>query len=404
MSESDRTARAILLIQGVRAALYGFGAVIIGTSLAASGVGSVATGLLFGSMLVGMATGSLLAARLDARWGRAQVYAGLLLVMGAAGAVFAVTSWLPALFLAALTGTMSTDPNESGPITTVEQSMLSDVDDAVRVRTFGRYNAVAYLAGSAGALFAAVPGLVHGAGGRGVSAQLWLLAFPAGGLVTAWVARRRIGERESGPAAERAPRRLGPSRPAVRRLAAMFAVDAFAGGFIVQSFIAFWFERRYGISVSAIGAVFFAVGLLQAASSVVAARLGHRFGLLNTMVFTHLPSNALLMAVPLMPNVASAVAVLLARSALSQMDVPTRQAFVADLVAPEERTAAAAYTNAARYVVRPFGPVIAGAVMTLAIGAPFVIAGAVKIVYDGVLYRSFRRVQTRTHSTRNHRV
>jgi predicted MFS family arabinose efflux permease len=163
---------------------------------------------------------------------------------------------------------------------------------------------------------------------------------------------------------------------------------------VVSSFLAFWFSRKFGASLELMSVVFFAGGLLQAGSSIVAARVGARFGLLNTMVFSHLPSNLLLIAVPFMPSLAPAVAILLVRFALSQMDVPTRQAYIAAMVDPEERTAAAAFTNTSRYVARPFGQLLGGVLMTnVAFGAPFVVAGAVKSGYDLVLWRVFRRVE-----------
>jgi predicted MFS family arabinose efflux permease len=176
------------------------------------------------------------------------------------------------------------------------------------------------------------------------------------------------------------------------RLAALFGLDAFAGGFVVSTFVVFWFNRRFGASAELMGAVMFAGGLIQAGSSVLSGRLGSRFGLLNTMVFTHLPSNVLLALVPLMPSLGLAAAMLLLRYTISQMDVPARQAYVVAMVDPQERTAAAAFTNTARYVVRPFGALGAGSVMGVAMGAPFVIAGALKVVYDLALYATFRRV------------
>jgi predicted MFS family arabinose efflux permease len=183
----------------------------------------------------------------------------------------------------------------------------------------------------------------------------------------------------------------------IRKLAALFAVDSFAGGFVVQAFIVFWFHRRFGTTVETMSLVFFAAGLLQAASSIVAARLGDRIGLINVMVFTHLPSNVLLILVPFAPSAGAAIALLLVRYALSQMDVPTRQAFVVSVVDPEERTAAAAYTNTARYVSRPFGPVIGGVLMQhVALAGPWVAAGSLKIVYDLVLFALFRRVPVRS--------
>ena len=184
---------------------------------------------------------------------------------------------------------------------------------------------------------------------------------------------------------------LQRSRKAVAQLSALFALDSFGGGFVVQTFIAYLLAEKYGASTRTLAVLFFAIGLLQAISFQIAVRLAERFGLLRTMVFTHLPSNVLLAAVAFAPNLTIAIALLLARFALSQMDVPTRQAYVVAVVDPAERTAAAAYTNTARYAVRPVAPVVAGAIVGASLGAPFLIAGALKSAYDLAFYAFFRR-------------
>ena len=176
------------------------------------------------------------------------------------------------------------------------------------------------------------------------------------------------------------------------RLSGLFALDSFGGGFVVQTFLVFWFQRKFGASVGLMGVVFFGAGLLQSASSIAAGRLANRIGLLNTMVFTHLPSNLVLIAVAFAPTLPTAIALLLLRTLLSQMDVSPRQAYVMALVPPSERTAAASVTNTARYLTRPAGPVLAGAAQSVALGFPFVIAGSLKSVYDLTLWRWFRRV------------
>jgi predicted MFS family arabinose efflux permease len=298
---------------------------------------------------------------------------------------------VPLLVLASLTGTMSTDPNESGPITSIEQAMMASAPRDMRSRVFGRYNAVAYLAGAIGALAAGGSAVLRGGAASGAE-QRWLLVLvpiaAACALAGSWLSP----ETESVDRSRERARPLGRSRSIVLRLSALFGLDAFAGGFVVQTFLVYWFERRFGASAASMGLTFFAAGLLQAASSVVAGRLASRIGLLNTMVFTHLPSNVLLMLVPLMPSLPLAVAALLGRFALSQMDVPARQAYVVTMVDPEERTAASAFTNTARYVARPAGPFLGGALMRAALGLPFVVAGGVKILYDAALYATFRRV------------
>jgi predicted MFS family arabinose efflux permease len=183
--------------------------------------------------------------------------------------------------------------------------------------------------------------------------------------------------------------RLDQSRGVVTHLAALFAMDSFAGGFIVQSFLAFWFAEKFDASTATIGAVFFAVGVLQTGSFLVAPRIARRIGLVPTMVFTHLPSNALLIALAFAPTLEVAIGLLLLRTCLGQMDVPTRQAYVMAVVEPSERVAAAAYTNTARYAVRPAGPVLAGAASSATLGLPFVLAGVLKGIYDLLLWRSF---------------
>jgi predicted MFS family arabinose efflux permease len=377
-------AKRILCVQALRAFAYGLGSVLIGVSLERAGLSGGVVGLVLGSLLAGSAVVSVLLARYGDAIGRRRVYTVLLAVMGLAGAVFAVTTWPPALVLAALTGTVSTDVVESGPLTSLEQAMLAHVPGDT-TRLFGTYNTVATLAGSLGALAAGGPTLLH------AGPQRLLLVYPVVATLALVVALglSRAVERDEAPAV------LPPlhrSRPIVRRLSALFALDSFGGGFVIHAFLAYWLARRFDASPELLGAIFFAVGILQALSFQASVRLARRIGLLRTMVFTHLPSNVLLAAIALAPSLEVAIALLLARFALSQMDVPARQAYVVALVDPSERTAAAAYTNAARYAVRPVAPLVAGAVLGGALGAPFVIAGALKSAYDLGLYALFRRV------------
>ncbi len=393
-----RDVRTIFAIQGVRAFLYGFASILIGSSLAEGGFTAAEVGAVFTAMLIGMAVSTLAVGRWSERIGRRRGYAWLLLIMAIAGLVFALADWPPLLILAALTGTLSTDANESGPITSLETAMLAGVPAETRGRVYGRYNAVAYVAGALGALAAGLPGILRESLPALPVDQRWLAVLALGGVLCALLARRLSGDVEApAPAtADLSTRGLQRSRGAVRQLAALFAVDAFAGGFIVQSFLAFWFARQFGADIEVIGLGFFGVGLLQAASSVVAGWLGDRIGLVNTMVFTHLPSNLILAVIPFAPTLPIAFGLLLARSVLSQMDVPARQAFVVALVEPSERTAAAAYTNAARHLARPVAPILGGALMqSLWVGMPFVLAGGIKALYDIALYLRFRRALDR---------
>jgi predicted MFS family arabinose efflux permease len=357
--------------------------VLIGVTLARRGLSATEVGVVLASMLAGAALVSVLLARYGDRFGRRRAYRLLFVAMAFAGTVFALTGWLPALIAAALTGTVSTDVIESGPFTSLEQAMLPHTaGEQDTTRLFGTYNTVATLAGSVGALIALL-----GASPR------WLLAYPVAAAAGLLATVRMTPAVELGHELETEP--LPPlhrSRGIVRRLSALFALDSFGGGFVPQTFIAYLFVRKYDASPHTLAIVFFAIGLLQALSFQGAVRLAGRIGLLRTMVFTHLPSNVLLVAVAFAPNLSTAVALLLARFVLSQADVPARQAYVMAVVDPSERTAAAAYTNAARYVTRPIAPLIAGATVRGALGAPFLIAGTLKGVYDVGLYLTFRNV------------
>jgi hypothetical protein len=249
---------------------------------------------------------------------------------------------------------------------------------------------VAYLSGAFGALLAGGPAFVHRYWTGTPTGRAWFLLFPIGAGICVWLASGLSAGLETEVARTRIP--LERSRTTVTKLSSLFAVDAFAGGFVVTVIIVFWFSKKFDASPELMSAVIFAAGLLQAGSSVIAPRIAARAGMLNTMVFTHLPSNILLILVPFMPTLGSAIAVLLGRFALSQMDVPTRQAYIAAMVDPSERTAAAAATNSARYVARPAGPIIGTALMRVAFGAPWVVAGAIKCGYDVALWRVFSKV------------
>jgi MFS family permease len=379
-----RDARLILAVQALRAFAYGLGSVLIGVTLARRGLSGGEVAVVLGALLAGVALTSIAVGRTGDRIGRRRWYVGLLGVMGVAGAVFAFAGSIWLLVLAALTGTVSTEIVESGPFTSLEQAMLPGAARTRNpIRLFGTYNTVATLAGSLGALATVATRFVD------VQPERLLLAYVVVAAAGIALALRLSAGVDAGARTIRVP--LRRSRGVVRRLSGLFALDSFGGGFVTQAFIAYWFTEKYGTSPATLGVVFFILGLLQSASFQVAVRLAGRIGLINTMVFTHLPSNLLLVLIPLAPSQTAAFVLLFARFALSQMDVPTRQAYVVGVVEPEERTAAAAYTNTARYVARPVGPLVAAPIMQVSLGAPFVIAGVVKSAYDLALYTAFRR-------------
>jgi MFS family permease len=394
-AQMSADARRIVAAQGLRAAGYGFTAVLLGALLAAREFSPVRAGIVLGALVAGTAGASLLVGGLADRVGRRRCYLALYLGIGLAGLAVAAVASFWVLLVVALTGLLSTDVVDNGPATTLEQTMLAGEDDAAAgkagARVYGFYNAVASLCGAAGALAATVPGRLDVAPS---SAWPFLVLVPVGLLGATLVARLSPtveadhGAPPSGAeAAARGWARLGRSRSQVRRLATLFAIDAAGGGLVTASFLAYYLSQRYDASVSSLGILFFATSLLQAGSVWVAPRLADRIGLVPTMVATHLPSNVLLAAVAFAPTYGVAVLLLLARTSLSQMDVPTRQALVMQVVEPGERTAAAAVTNAARYTVRPFGPLLGGALQQLTLGLPLLVAGAVKAGYDLALWR-----------------
>ncbi len=343
-AQGRRDLMTILSIQGLRAFLYGFGSILIGSELSQAGYADATVGLIFTTMLAGFALMSIAVGSRGDRIGRRRLYAGLLLLMAAAGSVFALTRWVPALIIAALTGTVSVEANESGPITSLEQAMIAQSTEGIaqRNRAFGRYNAIAYLFGSLGALAAGGPDFFRRFFPALPASERFLLIYPVVGVVSAMLVirlSRRVERGEELTGERRFP--LVRSKRTVAGLASLFALDSFAGGFVVNAFIVFWFERKFGASTEAMGLMFFVAGFLQAASSIAAGWLANRGGQLKTMVFTHLPSNVLLVLVPLMPSLGLAIAMLLARFAISQMDVPARQSYVVSVVDAEERTAAA---------------------------------------------------------------
>jgi predicted MFS family arabinose efflux permease len=382
----------------LRAFAYGFGAVLLGSTLDRRGFSSGEVGLVLAAVVAGTVVSSVAVGRWGDRFGRRRAYVVLYLALGLTGVVFAFSDQLWALIAVALTGALSTEVVESGAFTSLEQAMLAtDLAGRERVRGFGTYNAVATAAGSVGALAAGGPELLRRLWSGGPVDERFFLVFVPVALAGAAVACTLSRRVEAGPSPPDQPAHAGlhRSRPAVVRLAGLFAVDSFAGGFVVQSFIAYWLTAEFDASIGVLGIVFFSVGVLQTVSFLAAARLAERFGLLRTMVFTHLPSNALLAVIPLAPNLPVAIVLLLSRSVLGQMDVPTRQAYVMALVEPEERTPAAALTNTARYVARPAGPALAGVSQSAAFGLPFFLAGGIKAVYDVVLWRWFRSVPLR---------
>ena len=395
----DRNGRLLFATRVLRMFGYGFLAVVLVLYLAALGIDAGLIGVILTLTLLGDTVISLWLTTSADRIGRRRVLVAGSLLMVIAGVVFALTSWVPLLIVAATIGVISPTGNEVGPFLAVEQAALSQATpDARRTPTFAWYNLAGYVATAIGALAAGFLGqMLLAAGYAPVDAyRAVVVGYAIVGLLMA-VVFWRVGaavEAPPGPAAEDGIGRrlgLGRSKGIVARLSALFALDAFGGGFIPQSLMAYWFHLRFGVEPAILGGIFFGANLLAAVSSLSASRIAARIGLINTMVFTHLPSNVLLILVPLMPTLPLAIGVLLLRFSLSQMDVPTRQSYVMAVVEPGERSAAAGVTGIARTTGAAISPALSTPLVATAglAAAPFLLAGGLKIAYDLLLYRAF---------------
>jgi len=379
---------------------YGLISVVLVFYLVGIGLTESQTGLLLTLTLIGDTGISLyLTTRAD-RFGRRRMLIIGALLMAAAGLVFALTRNFFWLVVAGTIGVISPSGNEVGPFLSIEQAALSHVvSDRTRTEVFAWYTLTGSFATALGALVGgalsqSLPKIVMSQvnGYRAVVVLYSLL-----GIVLALLFTRVSRSAEASPSEPGAAGGLGrifgvhKSRHVVAKLSGLFAVDAFAGGFVLQSFAAYWFYLRFGVKPAALGAIFFWANVLSGISALLASRLAARLGLVRTMVLTHLPSNILLLLVPLMPNVELAVVVLLARFSISQMDVPTRQSYTMAVVSAEERSAAAGITGVARTTGAAISPLFVGFLFArpALINVPFYIAGGLKIVYDLLLYKEF---------------
>ncbi|MEX2433751.1 MAG: MFS transporter [Acidimicrobiia bacterium] len=383
----------MLAAQAARAFAYGFGAVLLGTTLHRRHLSGTEVGIVLAAIVAGGALMSIVLARSGDRIGRRRCYTALYFLLALTGVTFALTDRVWVLVLVALAGAFSTDVVDSGPFTSLEQAMLAtEVSGRDRIRVFSIYNAVAGAGGALGALAAGLPSLVRSVWADAPGDSTWFLIVVPVAAVGLLLGRSLSASVEVAPSSHTDSTGLARSRPIVIRLAGLFALDSFGGGFVVQAFVAYWLVTRFGASTETVAFVFFGVAMSQTISFLAAWKVAQRIGLLSTMVWTHLASNALLILIAVAPSLELAVAALVGRTLLSQMDVPARQAYVMTLVDPSERTAAAAYTSTARYLSRPVGPALAGAASSVALGLPFVIAGVSKAIYDVVLWRWFSRV------------
>jgi MFS family permease len=406
MPKRLRDTKLILAMRGLRSLAYGLLAVLLGVGLAGEGFTPVAIGALITVSLVGDMVGTYVIGLYADIWGRRRTLALLALLMAVTGIIFGLVTSYAVLLLAAFFGTLGTSASETAPFLPLDQAMIAQVSTPEqRTSFFARYNLVASFSAAVGALVAGVPGLLTRTGlplASGVRLMFGVYAVLA--LIVAWLSLRLSSDVETTLQSpmrvqSRGSRFVPPlhrSGSIVWRLTALFSVDALAGGLVAQSLLALYFLERFGIPLTTLSVLFFGANLLSALSFLAAVPLARHFGLLNTMVFTHLPSNVLLILVAFAPTFPIAAILLLIRQALSQMDVPTRQAYTMALVAPDERTAAASMTSLARSVGSATSPAFSGLLLQgplLILGLPFILAGTLKAVYDLTLWSIFRHVR-----------
>ncbi|MBK9206818.1 MAG: MFS transporter [Anaerolineales bacterium] len=386
----------------IRLFCYGFLSVVLALYLAETGLTEKQIGLLFTLTLAGDAGISLWLTTSADRLGRRKtLLIGALLMVGA-GLVFVVTNNIILLMAAAIIGVISPSGNEIGPFLSVEQAGLTQlISNEKRTKIFAWYNMVGSFATATGALTGGwLAQILQSSGWTQLeSYRLVLMGYGLGGLILfiLFLSLSLNVEVDTVHQADSPRKILGlhRSRAVVFKLSALFALDAFAGGLIVQSMIAYWFHVKFGVDSGVLGSIFFGANVLAGISALLAVPLAERIGLINTMVFTHIPSNILLMLVPLMPTLPLAIGLLLLRFSISQMDVPTRQSYTMAVVAPDERSAASGVTAIARSVGASLSPMLTGLLFSIPalFNAPLYLAGGLKIIYDLLLFREFRAIK-----------
>ena len=393
---ADRAALPLLVARSLRAFVDGYVAVLLPAYLLALGLGALEVGLISTGTLLGSALATIAIGAWGHRFPSRRLLGAAALLMAATGLAFAGFSSLWPLLAVAFIGTLNPSSGDVSVFLPLEHSRLAAAASGdARTALFARYSVMGALCAALGALAAALPDwMVTQAGTSRLAAlRSMFVLYALIGLVV-WGLYRGPSIDRIGPTASPATGALGPSRRTVLRLAALFSVDAFAGGLLVNALLSLWLLRRFGLSLAQAGVFFFWSGLLSAASQLAAPRVARRIGLLNTMVFTHIPASVCLIIAALVPDLTLALALLFVRSALSQMDVPTRTAYVMAVVTPAERTAAASFTAVPRSLAAALGPALSAAVFAAGfISAPLIACGVLKIGYDLSLWRSMRREQ-----------
>jgi len=381
----------ILAARALRSFADGFISVVLPAYLLALGLGTLEVGFISTVTLLGSAFSTLAVGRWGHRFSIRRLMLAASLLMMATGLGFAGMGAFGPLLLVAFFGTLNPSSGDASVFMPLDHTMLANAAD--RTAVFARYSFIGSMAGAVGALISGLPEWLGSSVSMLDALRGMFVLYAAAGFGV-WLLYRGLPEpkvEEHRPAVP-----LGPSRGIVWRLAALFSIDSFAGGLVLNSLLALWLFERFGMSLAAAGAFFFWTGLLAAVSQLVAGPLARRIGMVNTMVFTHIPSSLFLIGAALATNVDVALAFLLGRALLSQMDVPARGAFVMSVVTPAERPAAASFTSVPRSLASALSPSLTGAMFAAgAMAAPLVACGVLKIAYDVALFTAFRRVEAR---------
>ena len=395
--------KLLLSARMVRTFSYGFLSIILAIYLKQIGFDDILIGVILSVTLLNSVFFTLFASFYADRIGRRKILFIYAVLMSGAGIIFLLTDNYVALIIAALIGTINATGSETGAFLSIEQAILPQTIKKVKKRNtlFAFYNMGGTFAMSAGILLSGVPQLLQEIGWSQIeSFKPLFAAYVIAGLLVAilYVLLSKdveVKNKNKLPAKGSPLKQLSPkSRSIVGKLSLLFSLDSFAGGFVIQSIISFWFFTRFGIDLTTLSIVFAVAGVLTAFSYIIATKIADKIGLINTMVFTHIPANVLLVLLAFAPTFPIALGLHLARMTLSQMDVPTRQSYIVAVVDEDERTVAAGITNTSRNIAQAISPSITGVIIqSLWLSAPFVIGGMLKIVYDVGIYFSFRKIK-----------
>lgn len=395
----SRDGKLLLGARIVRTFSYGFLSVILAIYLKLVGFDDILVGIVLTSTLVNSVFFNLLSSAYADKIGRKNILIIYAALMIASSVIFFVTSNYVALVIAALVGTINVTGSEVGAFLSLEQAILPQTVSDIKKRNsiFAIYNAVGTFAMSVGVLLSGLPAILQNYGFDKIGAikSLFLIyaACAVVVLVIYLMLSKNIEVKEN--ASGMSMKNISPkSKSIIWKMSSLFAIDSFGGGFVIQSIVSFWFYTKFGADLSSLSYIFAVAGVLTAVSYIVSSKIASKIGLVNTMVFTHIPSNVILILLAFAPSLSIAVSLFFARMSLSQMDVPTRQSYIMGVVSENERIPAAVYTNTSRNISQAISPSITGIIIqTLSLSAPFVVGGVLKIVYDIGIFFSFRKIK-----------